>query len=79
MDLQKIINDLVSRLTGNNDLIAQFTKEPLAIVKKLLGIDLDPEQLAKVVKGVTAALGITAADAVKEGKGILDKIKGILG
>ena len=78
MDIQKIIGDLVSKLTGNNDLIAKFTKDPLSIVKNLLGIDLDPSQLAAVVKGVTGKLGLPG-DIGKEATGILGKIKGLFG
>ena len=78
MDIQKIIGDLVSKLTGNNDLIEKFTKDPLSIVKNLLGIDLDPSQLAEVVKGVTGKLGLPG-DIGKEATGILDKIKGFFG
>ena len=78
MDIQKIIGDLVSKLTGNNDLIAKFTKDPLSIVKSLLGIDLDPSQLAEVVKGVTSKLGLPG-DIDKEATGILGKIKGLFG
>ena len=79
MDLQKIISDLVSKLTGNKDLIAKFTADPLNAIKDLLGIDLDADQLAKVVKGVQSALGDSAGDALAEGKGLLDKIKGLFG
>lgn len=79
MDLQKIISDLVSKLTGNKDLIAKFTANPLNAIKDLLGIDLDADQLAKVVKGVQSALGDSAGDALAEGKSLLDKIKGLFG
>ena len=61
MDIQKIISDLVGKLTGNADLIAKFKSDPLAIVKDLLGIDLDPSMLDDVVKGVTGQLGGSAA------------------
>ena len=79
MDIQKIISELVSKLTGNTDLIAKFTSDPAGIVKELLGIDLDASQIGEVVKGVTSALGDAPAAAVKEGKGLIDKIKGIFG
>ncbi len=79
MDIQKIISDLVAKLTGNKDLISAFTSDPLKAVKDLLGIDLDAGQLTDVVKGVTSALGISAGDALKEGSSILDKIKGLFG
>ena len=45
MDIQKLIGDLVAKLTGNKDLIAKFTSNPLGAIKDLLGIDLDPSQL----------------------------------
>ncbi len=79
MDIQKIISDLVSKLTGNNDLIKKFTSNPAALIKDLLGLEVDAEQLKAIVAGVTSKLGISAADAVKEGKSFLDKIKSFFG
>ena len=76
MDIQKIISDLVAKLTGNKDLIAKFTSDPLSLVKELLGIDLDPAQLGEVVKGVTGQLGDLTGDAAKEADGFLNKILG---
>ena len=77
MDIQKIIGDLVTKLTGNKDLIAKFTKDPLNIIKDLLGIDLDPSKLGEVVKGVTSQLGDLTGDVGKEATGILGKIKSL--
>ena len=76
MDIQKIITDLVGKLTGDKDLISKFTSEPLAVIKDLLGIDLDPSQLSEVVKGVTSQLG---GDAAQHAGGILSKIKQLIG
>lgn len=76
MDIQKIISDLVAKLTGNKDLIAKFTSDPLSLIKELLGIDLDASQLSKVVKGVTSQLGDLTGGAAKEAGGILDKVIG---
>ena len=79
MDIQKIISDLVSKLTDNKELIAKFTADPLAAVKDLLGIDLNPSQLAEVVKGVTSRIDDLSGDAAKEAGGLLDKVKGLFG
>jgi len=76
MDIQKIISDVVAKLTGNKDLIAKFTSNPLGTIKDLLGIDLDPSVLSDVVKGVTGQLGDITGDAKKEAGGILSKILG---
>lgn len=79
MDIQKIISDLVAKLTGNKDLIAKFTADPLSAIKELLGIDLDPSKLNEVVKGVTAQVGGVSGDVAKEAGGFVDKIKGFFG
>ena len=79
MDIKKIIADLVAKLTGNTDLIAKFTSDPAAAVKELIGVDLDAGQIDEVVKGVTSQLGDIPGDALKEGKGFLDKIKALFG
>ncbi len=77
MDIQKIVSDVVARLTGNSDLIAKFTSDPGAIIKQITGLDINTDQIKQVVEGVTKKLGIDAGDAINQGKGILDKIKGI--
>ena len=77
MDIQKLIGDLVAKLTGNKDLIAKFTSNPLSAIKDLLGVDLDPSQLDEVVKGVTGQLGDITGDAAKQAGGILSKIKNL--
>ena len=79
MDIQKIISDLVAKLTGNKDLIAKFTANPLQAIKDLLGIDLDPSLLGQVVQGVQGKLGGAAGSAVKDGKSILGKILSFFG
>ena len=79
MDIQKIISDLVTKLTGNKDLIARFTADPLSAIKELLGIDLDPTQLNDVVKGVKSQIGDISGDALKDAGGLLGKIKNLFG
>lgn len=79
MDIQKIISDIVSKVTGNQDLIAKFTSDPAAVIKELTGLDVDADQLKEIVTGVTSKLGIDAGDILKEGKSLLDKVKGLFG
>ena len=68
MDIQKIVSELVGKLTGNKELIAKFTSDPLKAIKDLLGIDLDPKQLGDIT-----------GDAAKEAGGFLSKIKSLFG
>lgn len=78
MDLQKIISDLIAKFTGNSELTEKFGANPVETVKGLLGsVNLDENQLKTVVEGVSAKINIE--NAVKEGGGILDKIKGFFG
>ena len=70
MDIQKIISELVKKLTGNEDLIAKFKSDPLSLIKDLLGIDLDPAKLSEVVTGVTSQLG---GETAKKAGGILTR------
>lgn len=79
MDIQKIISELVTKLTGKNDLIQQFTANPADIIKKLTGIDVNADQVKEIVAGVTKALGVSAEGVLKEGSGILNKIKSFFG
>ena len=79
MDIQKIIEDLVTKLTGNKDLIAKFAQDPLSAIKNLLGIDIDPSRLGEVVKGVTSQLGDLSGSISKESAGFLDKIRSFFG
>ena len=79
MDIQKIIKDLVAKLTGNKDLIASFTKDPVKAIKDLLGIDIGGDQVSEIVKGVTSQLGGITGDVTKEGKSFLQKILSFFG
>ncbi len=72
LDIESIVKQVVSKLTGNNDLIESFKKDPAAVLKKL-GIDLDSEQVKAVAKAVLAKLNIDDA------AGILNKIKRFFG
>ena len=77
MDIQKLIADLVGKLQGNDDLIQKFTADPVKTVESLLGVDLPDDQINAVVTAVKAKL--QGGEVLEEAKGLLDKVKGILG
>ena len=78
MDIQKIIADVVAKLTGNPDLIKSFLNNPVELLEKTFGIDLPDDQINQVIDGVKGKLDLSNLD-IKEAAGILDKIKGLFG
>jgi len=78
MDIQKIIADVVARLTSNPDLIKSFISNPVQLLEKTFGIDLPDDQINKVIEGVKGQIDLSKFD-VTEAAGLLGKLKGILG
>ena len=83
MDIQKIIADVVAKLTSNPDLIKSFLSNPVQLLEKTFGIDLPDEQINQVIEGVKGKIDLSNFDLskhdVKEAAGLLGKLKGILG
>ena len=80
MDIQKIISDLLEKFNVDASLLEKFKKDPLETVKGLLAtlnLNLDMDQINAVVEGLKTKLNIE--DIVKEGGGLLDKIKSFFG
>ena len=78
MDIQKIISDVVARLTSNPDLIKSFLGNPVELLEKTFGIDLPDDQINQGIEGVKAKLDPSKLD-VKEAAGLLGKLKGLFG
>ena len=78
MDIQKIIADVVARLTSNPDLIKSFLSNPVQLLEKTFGIDLPDDQINKVIEGVKSQIDLSKFDP-KDAAGLLGKIKGIFG
>ena len=76
-NISKYVEQIVSKLTGNNSLIEQFKKNPIKIVTDILGIKLDDNILQAVIKAVQGKLNIE--DVAKNAGGILSKLKGLFG
>ena len=76
MDIEKIVSEIVGKITGNNDLIGKFKADPAAIIKQLTGLDVNADQIKEIVSGVMKAIGSGAGDVVKEGSGLISKIMG---
>ena len=78
MDIQKIINDVVAKLTGNPDLIKQFLANPVQLLEKTFGIDLPDDQINQIIDGVKSKIDLSNID-VKQAAGLLGKLKGMFG
>ena len=78
MDIQKIINDVVAKLTGNPELIKSFLANPVQLLEKTFGIDLPDDQINQIIEGVKGKIDLSNID-LKEATGLLDKLKGLFG
>ena len=78
MDIQKIISDVVAKLTGNPELIKGFLSDPVKTLEKTFGIDLPDDQINQVIEGVKGKLDLGNLD-LKQATGLLDKLKGLFG
>lgn len=77
MDIQKIINDVLAKLQGDDNLIAKFKAEPTKTLESLIGIDLPDEQIDAVVKGVLAKINVD--EVASKAGGIIGWVKGLFG
>lgn len=81
MDIQKIIGDVVAKLTGDPELIKSFLANPVQLLEKTFGIDLPDDQINQVIEGVKGKLDLSNIDLgdVQKAAGVLGKLKGIFG
>ena len=70
MDIMDKVNDLVEVITKNDDLMAQFKKDPVKAVKGLVeDLDLDDEILEKLAKAVKGKIDLDKAGDLLKGLG----------
>ena len=69
-DIKEKIEELTEKIMKDSALQAQFKKDPVKAVEKLLGVDLPDDVIEKVVKGVQAKVSVDkvsgAVDALKK-------------
>lgn len=74
--ITEMIETVVDKLKSDDELMAQFQKEPVKALEKLLGIDLPEEQVNAVVTGIKTKLKLDDID-LNDLAGNLDKLKGL--
>ncbi len=76
MDIKAKIEELVKKVTENEDMKAKFEKNPVETVEGLLGMDLPDEQVKMIIESVKAKVN-QSGDA--SSSGIADATKNTLG
>ena len=71
MDIKEQIEKIVDKIKDDDALKAQFKRDPIKAVEKLLGVDLPGDLMEKVVAGVKAKLSL---DDLSDAAGFLKKL-----
>ena len=69
MDIKAKVNEIVSKIKGDPELLKKFTSDPAGAVKGLVGADIPTDQLNKIIEGVKSKIG----------GGLLGKLGGLFG
>lgn len=57
-DIKKIIEDIIAKIKGDQDIGERFQKDPTKTVEGLIGVDLPDDQINAVVEGVKAKINL---------------------
>ena len=77
MDIQKIINEVLEKLQGDDNLLAKFKAEPVKTLEGIIGIDLPDEKIDAVVKGIMAKINLD--DVAEKAGGLFNALGGLFG
>lgn len=77
MDIQKIISDVLEKLTSDDKLKATFKENPTKVLEELVGIDLPDDKIDAVIKGIMAKLDVD--DLADKAKNVLGALGGLFG
>ena len=78
--IAEIAQEVVDKLKADDNLLANFKKEPIKVLGKLIGKDLPDEQIEKVIDLIKAKLAADdIADTVDDVKDALKGLKGLFG
>ena len=78
MDIQKIIEEVVSKLNLDPKLLASFAADPVKTLEKTFNIDLPDDQINQIIDGIKSRIDFSKID-LGQAAGMLGKLKGIFG
>jgi len=58
MDIKAKINELTEKIKKDPTIAANFQKDPIGTVEKLIGIDLPDDQIQGIVSGIKAKINV---------------------
>ena len=58
MDIKAKIEEIVEKVKNDDSIKQKFTKNPIAAVEELLGVNLPDDQIQKIVEGVKAKISV---------------------
>ncbi len=67
LDIKGKVEEIVEKIKEDPALLAEFQKEPVKAIEKVLGIDLPDEKLQPLVAGVKAKLATGEIGDVLDG------------
>ena len=79
MDIKATITELVKKIKGDKNLLANFKKDPVKTVEGLIGVNLPDDQVQGIVKKVQDQLSGKTEEASDGISSVVDKIKGLFG
>ena len=73
IDIKAKIEEIVKKLTSDQNLLKNFEQNPTGTVEKLIGVDLPDDPINQIVAGVKAKLNVGGL------KGVADKLGNLFG
>lgn len=71
MDIKAKIDEIVTKLKTDKDLMSKFGTDPTGVVEGLIGVDLPNDQINGVVDGIKAKISLDKAGDALGGLGKL--------
>ncbi len=78
-NIKELIEAAIEKLQADDDLMESFKKNPIAVVEKLLGVDLPEDKIEAIITGIKAKLQIDDLGDVLDKLGGLGKLGGLFG